>query len=186
MTKRDELNAALLNLGKGMNRILQGAMDNGNGVEVEIVMDVMNGNTTEGYAQSRFANTFAYSFDDEVSAFDDFLYAFTGKGYEVGGHEWENINNVLVGFEYSIESLERIVQIVNEDDELKRTLQGFTFDDEEGLAIRNLFAETTPYQFSINFKGWARAFKKEMRDLMGRNKYEKHVRTIKTAQQKTK
>lgn len=190
MDKRQELNEALLTLGKGLNSILMAATENlyskevsslseyRNQKEIEIIEKVMNGETEEGYAQNRYAKTFKYSFDEEVAAFDEFLYAFTGRNFDSAGIEGENIKCVLLGFEHAGDALAKIVELVEDDKDLKGTLREFTWIPEEGAEPRNLFADSSPYLFDSNFRGWARAFKKELRESIGQYKYYQYKKSI--------
>jgi hypothetical protein len=173
MKHREEFEKSLLQLGKGFNLILESISNFSNEEELETVLDVFNGQgkDKEGYSQNRYAHLFSKSFDEEVANYEIFIEEFLNKTIEIDAlNKTGNVHNALKGFELSLEALETLHIVLQKSSELKKELISFKGE----LTNNNPFSEYGIFEFKKRFKGWSRAFHKELKDELGRRSLEKY------------
>jgi len=179
MNTKEMLVKELKQMEMGLNYILDGVLNYGNEEEQIIVENVFNGGTEEGYAQNRYTLCFKQSFHEECCNFSALLEEFAETvNVEipfVEKEEYSNLLSVFKGFDVVKEALETINDICREDSELREKLTQFESDEID----YNPFKEKGVFTFQKTFRGWSRAFQKEVRDEIGRQKSEYLLQQLK-------
>ena len=139
----------------------------------DIIIKVMNGGTPEGYAFEKYP--FELSFDEEVAEF-----ASWSSEQEIQTKMVDDSLNAFEmlfrGFELASNSLTKIEEEVKNDPNQKEVLMSYV--SETGY---NPFIKYNVAMFSKNFKGWKRAFLKEIKDEIGRRSYDRYKKKAMTA-----
>lgn len=177
MGKRILLNEALLEWAKGIESILVATTEADNKEEHEAIMKVFNWGTKESYASERYTELFEHSFEDEAYNISQFVQHVAGNTNQNNMNTNDNIKNMLVGLNQSVDALIKIDGLVNDDEKLKKELQSIKATDDTSF-LRNPFEDKTPHQYMKGFKGWRRAFKKELGDEIGRAAIKKYEESI--------
>jgi hypothetical protein len=176
---RKDLSKELLIFGFGLDIMLESISNFANEEEQEMLLDIFNGSTKEGYTQDRYTKLFKHSFDEEVSSFNAFLYDFVEKDItnkeiqemrkNFSFYEKENIKSVVRGLEVAKKSLSHILKICTDNEKLKEEVISFVSEESHS----NIFKEYGVIEFEKKFRGWSRAFQKELKDEIGRRTLDK-------------
>lgn len=179
MIQEKNFKHALREFGRGMNLILESVINYGNEEEQEVIEKIFNGGNLEGYAQNRYRRTFSRSFDEEVSLLNMFLEEHLNERLLIEiPNKNENIKNLLDGFYVAKSSLDKLVPITKFNETLKNELMDF----ETEIYKYNPFKEYSIVEFRKRFKGWSRAFHKELKDELGRRALQKYKLGLKNTQ----
>lgn len=160
--------------------ILDSVFNFKNEEEMNIVLDIFNGEKGGGLTIDRYKGIFEDSFDDEVSSLQNFvcefleddlikenfsMFTFTDEG--------ENILSLIAGFELSKRSLANITALCNENSDLKEHLFNFVFDEEKHEEyFTNPFHEKGIHEFEKLFGEWSDTFQKDIEAIIGKTKIE--------------
>lgn len=177
LTLKKEVN----NFVNGTLLILESVMSYRNEEEQDMLLKIFNGEIGDGFTINRFQECFDYSFDDEVYSLtnlcealleDDFNgYQVDRDYFTVGG---ENILSFIVGLELSKKSLKNMTTLCREDAELKKYLINFAYDEKKHgeYSFKNIFKDKGVIEFEKAFRGWSRAFQKDIKEVIGKRKIE--------------
>lgn len=141
----------------------------------QLLEGIINGDF-DGYAQDRYVNCFNYSFDDESYQLYSFLESFSEYiGYELFYKEQLAVNEYeacIIGFDIAKNSLENIINICKENNDLKKELVNFNPESiSEDYGPYNPFKLYGVIEFDKKFRGFRRAYIAELRDQLGNKEY---------------
>lgn len=173
MTKNEELINGLFTFNEGLEIILDCISNLEE--EGQLMLDIFNDGE---YAQDRYMNCFSMSFDEEVAELQQFISSLS----KVDIHQFQRTKpetknpykNIIIGFNLATEGLERVVEVLKNDKELKKEIINFQPLDYDGnISDYNPFKKYGIAEFQKKFKGFRRAYLSELRQKLGDYQYRK-------------